>query len=163
MSRRRKSFLFVSALSILLAFPVGGRTDGLSKRPDRRFAVRQPLSKRNPETSGIPVGMWGGEHISLQVTGRDARVEFDCAHATIARKIVLDRRGRFSVAGIYFEERGGPVRAGSGESDGYAATFAGRVEGRKTMSLTVTRAETKEIIGTFTPVHNQEPFLVKCR
>jgi hypothetical protein len=162
MSRQRKSVLFVSALSLLLAFPVGGRTGGSSKRPDRRFAVRQPLSKRNLETKRVPFGMWGGEHISLQVTGRDARVEFDCAHATISQRMVLDRRGRFSVAGIYFEEHGGPLRA-SGEAVGYAVRFDGRVEGRKTMKLTVTRAEPKEIIGTFTLVHNQEPFLVKCR
>jgi diaminopimelate epimerase len=105
--------------------------------------------------------MWGGEHISLHVAERGARVEFDCAHATIARSIVRDRRGRFSVAGIYVEEHGGPVRE-SESADGYAVRFDGRVEGQ-TMKLNVTRTSDKEIIGTFTLVYKREPFLVKCR
>ncbi|MCA1556466.1 MAG: hypothetical protein LC747_07225 [Acidobacteria bacterium] len=165
MSHHRKSILFVSALSILLAFPIAGRTDGLSKRPppQRKGEMRKPVQSRHRATNdGMPVGVWGGEHISLQVTERGgAAVEFDCAHGTIAQRIILDRRGRFSVAGNYFEEHGGPVRA-SGEPDGYAVRFNGRVEGQ-TMKLTITHAETKELIGAFTLIHNQEPFLVKCR
>jgi hypothetical protein len=164
MSRRQKIILLVSALSIMNASPVGGLTDGLPKRPpQRKGAMHQSSKSRHlAKSDGLPSGTWGGEHISLQVAERgDATIEFDCAHATITQRIILNRRGRFRVAGLYFEEHGGPVRA-NGESDGDAVSFDGRIEGR-TMKLTVTHAATGEIIGTFTLVHQQEPFLVKCR
>ena len=48
-------------------------------------------------TKGLPVGLWGGEHISLEVTEQGATIEYDCAHATIEQRIALDRRGRFDV------------------------------------------------------------------
>src|SRR3979411_2412047 len=51
-------------------------------------------------TKGLPVGLWGGEHISMEVTGQGATVEYDCAHATIGQRIALDRRGRFDVPGV---------------------------------------------------------------
>jgi hypothetical protein len=165
MSQRRKIILYASALSILLAFPAGRRAGDASAKqqqpPKQKGDRHQPLKSRPRAAQRIHAGAWGGEHISLQVSERGATVEFDCAHATITQRIVLDRRGRFSVAGNYFEEHGGPVRAGD-ESDGDAANFNGRVEG-KTLKLNVTRAATGELIGNFTLTHLQEPALVKCR
>jgi hypothetical protein len=161
MSQRRKIILYASALSILLAFPAG---DASAKQPppQRKGDRRQPLKSRPRAANRVHTGgAWGGEHVSLQVTERGATVEFDCAHATITQRIVPDSRGRFSVAGNYFEEHGAPVRAG-GESDGDAANFSGRVEG-KTLKLNVTHAATGEIIGNFTLTYLQEPALVKCR
>src|ERR1700681_1106258 len=61
-------------------------------------------------TKGLPVGLWGGEHISMQVTAHRTTVEYDCAHGTIDQRIALDRRGRFNVPGIHVAEHGGPVR-----------------------------------------------------
>ncbi|HEX8852205.1 MAG TPA: hypothetical protein VF754_01890 [Pyrinomonadaceae bacterium] len=109
----------------------------------------------------VAAGIWGGEHISLEVTEGGARIEYDCAHGTIDRALSLDRRGRFDVKGTHVEERGGPVREGASER-GYPVRFTGQVSGRK-MKLTVRRTDTKELIGTFTLVRGQEPFLVKCR
>jgi hypothetical protein len=97
----------------------------------------------------------------MSVAESSASVEFDCAHATIPRRITLDRRGRFDVAGTYAEEHGGPARMGEPDG-GYAARFTGRVDGG-TMKLTVSRRDTKRIIGTFTLAHGREPSLVKCR
>jgi len=170
MNRRRKIGLYVSALTILFAFPVGGSTGGVSRRTaQRKGEMRQPSSKGAVGTTGkgavetkrVKPGTWGGEHISLQVSEHDATVEFDCAHATIARSMVLDARGRFSVAGTYFEEHGGPVRQGA-QDGGYAVRFAGQVEGAR-MKLNITRAGSGRRIGSFTLVHNREPSLVKCR
>jgi hypothetical protein len=159
---RAKIILYVSALSMLLAFPVGSSTGAFSGRTaQRKSEMRKPVSRRGISTNRVKPGMWGGEHISLQVAERDTKVEFDCAHATIARSIVRDRRGRFSVTGVYVEEHGGPVHESEG-ADGYAVRFDGRIEG-ETMKLTITRVGTKEIIGTFTLVHGREPFIVKCR
>ena len=112
-------------------------------------------------TKGLPVGLWGGEHISVQVTERGATIEYDCAHATINQRITLDRRGRFDVSGMQVPEHGGPVRQNE-QSTGYPARFAGQVNG-KTMKLSVRNSATKELVGTFTLVYGSEPKIRKCR
>ncbi len=112
-------------------------------------------------TKGLPVGLWGGEHISVQVTERGATIEYDCAHATINQRITLDRRGRFDVSGMQVPEHGGPVRQNE-QSTGYPARFAGQVNG-KTMKLSVRNSATKELVGTFTLVYGSEPKSRKCR
>jgi len=119
------------------------------------------LPAREGRAKSLPLGQWGGEHISVEVTGRGATVEYDCAHATIARRITIDRHGRFDVSGKQFSEHGGPVREGS-ESAGYPVRFKGEVNG-KTMTLTVTNRLTKELIGTFTLVHGAQTRLMKCK
>ncbi len=112
-------------------------------------------------TKGLPVGLWGGEHISIEVTERGATVEYDCAHGTIDQRITLDRRGRFDVSGMQVQEHGGPVRQGE-QLAGYPVRFAGQVNGNK-MKLRVRNSGTKRLIGIFTLVHGSEPKLKKCR
>ena len=126
---------------------------------EREGEAALPASEAGAKS--LPVGHWGGEHISIEVTGRGATVEYDCAHATIARGITIDRHGRFDVSGKQFSEHGGPVREGS-ESAGYPARFKGEVNG-KTMTLSVTNTLTKELIGTFTLVHGAQTRLMKCK
>lgn len=110
--------------------------------------------------SGLARGLWGGQHISFDVSSKGAKIEYDCAHATIDRAIVLDRNGRFNISGRQFHERGGPVR--QGEQAGYPVVFSGEVKG-KTMTLTVQNSETREEIGTFTLTQGAQPKLVKCK
>ena len=112
-------------------------------------------------TKGLPVGLWGGEHISMEVTERGATVEYDCAHGTIDQRITVDRRGRFNVSGKQVAEHGGPVRQNE-QLAGYPVRFAGQVNG-KTMKLTVRNSVTKELVGIFTLVYGAEPKLRKCR
>jgi hypothetical protein len=106
-------------------------------------------------------GVWGGEHIRFEVTERGARIEYDCAHGTVEGRIVVDGRGRFSVYGTHYEEHGGPVREGEG-SAGYRVRLSGRVGG-SLMKLTVTRAGTRRVVGTFSLARGREAELVKCR
>ncbi|HEV2707816.1 MAG TPA: hypothetical protein VGV59_17990 [Pyrinomonadaceae bacterium] len=89
----------------------------------------------------VATGLWGGERVSLEVGDEGARVEYDCAHGTIDRPLVLDRRGRFNVTGTHVEERGGPVRMGEGQN-AYAVRFSGQVSGAR-MKLTVRRSDNK--------------------
>jgi len=112
-------------------------------------------------TKGLPVGLWGREHISLEVTEQGATIEYDCAHATIEQRITLDRRGRFDVAGMQVQERGGPVRQND-ESAGYPVRFTGQVSDKR-MKLSVRKSATKELIGTFTLVYGAQPRLRKCK
>lgn len=112
-------------------------------------------------TKGLLVGLWGGEHISMQVTEQRTAVEYDCAHGTIDQRITLDRLGRFDVPGMQVPEHGGPVRRDE-QPSGYPVRFAGQVNG-KTMKLSVKNTATKELIGDFTLVYGSEPKLRKCR
>ena len=110
---------------------------------------------------GLPAGLWGGQHISMEVTERRTTIEYDCAHATIDQRIVLDRRGRFDVSGTQVQEHGGPVRQND-ESAGYPVRFTGQVSGKR-MKLSVRKSATKELIGTFTLVYGAQPRLRKCK
>lgn len=125
------------------------------------FTTQAARSAEVVLSDGLQAGTWGGEHISLEVTESGARVEYDCAHGTIGRRIVPDAKGRFDVPGTYVEESGGPVREGA-QPKSYAARYTGRVSGER-MTVTVTRGDTRKVIGKFTLVRGREPELFKCR
>lgn len=119
------------------------------------FPVSANLKKRT-----LATGVWGGQHISVEVSPKGAKIEYDCAHATIDRTIVLDGKGHFHVAGKQFPERGGPVR--EGDQSSYAVVFSGEVKGQK-MTLNVRNSSTREDLGTFTLAHGAQPELFKCK
>lgn len=118
-------------------------------------------SEANIKMNHVQTGLWGGEHISLNVTEQGAEVEYDCAHGSIDGKIIPDADGRFESTGTHVFERGGPVRMGE-SSDGSAAAYSGQISG-DTMTLKVTETATKESVGTFTLTHGKTPRLRKCR
>ena len=118
-------------------------------------------SKPAPAGDALVPGVWGGEHIRFEVTEGGAVIEYDCAHGTVEGPVVVDRRGRFSVEGTHHEERGGPSRPGD-DAAGYRVRLSGRVGG-SLMRLTVTRAGTRRVVGTFDLARDREPVLVKCR
>jgi hypothetical protein len=108
----------------------------------------------------VPIGMWGGKHIALEVTERAATVEYDCAHGSINEPMVVDGEGNFAVKGDYIAERRGPQRVGE-SSNARPARYIGSVSGR-TMTLKVVLTDKEKEIGTFTLTHGQAPQIVKC-
>lgn len=120
--------------------------------------TRKKLEARQ---DAVPLGAWGGEHISLQLTAQGGTVEFDCAHGAIARQLVLDRSGRFDVPGTYVAEHGGPVRADEPVNE-LPVRYTGTLKNGK-LRLTIIRSDTKKSLGTFTLAHGQEASLFKCR
>jgi hypothetical protein len=114
----------------------------------------------DPDGSRVAVGEWGGEHVGLTVTNTGARLEFDCASGEISQPLTLDNDGRFSVEGVYTQERPGPVRIGD-EPERKAARYSGRIAG-KTMTLDVILIESKKNIGTFMLTFGGEPRVTKC-
>ena len=120
---------------------------------------KKAIRRRAPDA--LTPGVWGGEHIRFEVTEGGASVEYDCAHGTVEGRIVVDGRGRFSVKGTHYEEHGGPSRLGE-DAGGYAVRLSGSVGG-SLMRLTVTRAGTKQVLGTFSLARDREAELVKCR
>jgi hypothetical protein len=141
-NRRLKTILAAAAFLLAPAYTAAGGTRG------RRADALTP-------------GVWGGEHIRFEVTERGANVEYDCAHGTVEGRIVVDRRGRFSVKGMHYEEHGGPSRAGE-EEVAYPGRLSG-VVGGSLLKLTVTRAGTRRVVGRFSLARDREANLVKCR
>jgi hypothetical protein len=108
----------------------------------------------------VATGVWGGEHIQMQVTESGARIEYDCAHGAIEQPLVLDGEGRFEATGIHVRERGGPVRIGD-KPDSHPARYTGSVNG-KTMTLTVTLTDTQDTLDTYTLTQEDSGRIMKC-
>ena len=79
-------------------------------------------------------GLWGGLHVTLEISEQSATLEFDCATGSIREPIVLDSAGHFDVAGSYNREGPGPVRQDV-QTDS-SARYSGTVSG-ETMTLAV--------------------------
>lgn len=107
----------------------------------------------------VPNGAWGGDHVVLTVTDNGGRAEFDCAHGTLDHPLRMDDRGRFSVAGTFVPEHGGPVRPGEVE-ESRPARYQGRLD-RQKLEFTVT---TEGHTGSepFTVTLAKSPKLTKC-
>jgi hypothetical protein len=168
-NRRLKMAITLAALQLFAALPAHAHAAAYDSKTDAwRPATAQgrttkKVRRRAPDAL-IP-GVWGGEHIQLTVTESGARIEYDCAHGTVEGKIVVDSQGRFNVYGRHVEEHGGPVRPTEVEEEGasgYRVRLSGRVGG-SLLKLTVTRADTREVIGTYNLARDREPLLVKCR
>src|ERR1051325_6023659 len=88
---------------------------------------RDLTASPTPHSGALPPGVWGGEHISLEVTASGGNLDFDCAHGAITEKIVPGHDGRFAVKGTYAAEHGGPGRGG--EDSRKRATYRGLIGG----------------------------------
>jgi len=107
----------------------------------------------------IPAGLWGGDHIRIDVGAKSATVEYDCAHGVIQGPLTVDSQGRFKLHGTHTPERGGPVRAGeSARSE--QATYTGSISGDK-MTLTLQLANAED--ETFTLEKDKQGELFKCK
>jgi len=122
-------------------------------------AQRRRRARRRRAADALMPGVWGGDHIRLEVTDGGAAIEYDCAHATVEGKILVDAAGRFSVAGTYYREHGGPVREGEAPN-GQRIRLDGRVGG-SLMTLKVSRAG--RTLDTHTLTRDREAQLFKCR
>ena len=107
----------------------------------------------------IPTGVWGGQHINVEVGEKSARIEYDCANGVINGPLSVDANGNFKLRGTHRIERGGPIRADD-DSKGEPATYTGTIKGNTmTLTLKVGDADTE----TFTLEKGKEGDLVKCK
>lgn len=112
-------------------------------------------------TDKLATGVWGGQHVRAEVTAAGAQFEFDCAHGAITQSIQVDSNGKFDLPGKFATEHAGPVLRDE-ESNDRAVRYAGQVN-QQEMTLTISDAGTKEVIGTFELRHGNEGRLMKCR
>jgi hypothetical protein len=109
----------------------------------------------------LAAGMWGGEHLRMDVSEGGAGLDYDCAAGVIERPIVLDGEGGFDVKGTYVPQHGGPIRRDE-EANTRPARYVGRVKGN-VLILTVSLADPEESVGQFTLTHGDEGRVMKCR
>jgi len=112
------------------------------------------------KAEGQVTGLWGGDHISMEVTEGGATIVYDCARGSITEKIVPDHSGKFAARG--FDLKGHPGPTGLGEdTKGEEANYDGSLDG-ETMTLTVTLQGTNETVGTFTLTHGKIGRIRRC-
>ena len=105
--------------------------------------------------------LWGGEGVSLQMTGSGATLEFDCAHGAILQGIQPNAQGEFKVTGTYTPERGGPIQKNNPPRD-LPATYKGSISGH-TMHLQIVLGQDNEAPPPFTLTQGAGAHLRKCR
>ena len=113
------------------------------------------------ERSRLAAGVWGGQHLNVEVSDEGATLDFDAAHGVIPRPVTLDGEGRFSAQGTYTPERGGPVREGR-EPKPRPAVYSGVVRGKE-MTLNVTLTETKQELGPYTLTRGSRGRVMKIK
>jgi len=84
---------------------------------------------------------------------------YDCAHGTLDHPLQVDERGRFSVAGTFVPEHGGPVRAGE-VPESRPARYQGRLDRQKLEFTVTTEGQTGS--EPFTVTLGKSPKLTKC-
>ncbi|HEX5884461.1 MAG TPA: hypothetical protein VFY67_07935 [Pyrinomonadaceae bacterium] len=107
----------------------------------------------------IPTGVWGGQHIRIEVGAKSATIEYDCATGVIDGPLVVDSNGHFNLHGTHKMERGGPIRQGE-EPKQHPAAYTGSIKG-DTMTLTLKIADFDA--ETFTLEKGKPGELVKCK
>jgi hypothetical protein len=109
----------------------------------------------------VPNGVWGGEHIRMEVNDSGADIEFDCARGSISQRLELDDKGRFKAQGIYLAETPAPVAVDGGVStSGIKATYTGTLSG-SSLRLEVL-IEGQDMPRTFDLVQGDQGHLAKC-
>jgi hypothetical protein len=114
-------------------------------------------------TSPAPVdalGLWGGSHVSMQITSTGGRVEYDCAEGVIQGPIRPDGTGRFIATGTHTPGHGGPIREDE-ILPSFRARYDGQISGER-MNLVVTLIDTGAVLGPFELRHGSHGRLVRC-
>ena len=112
-------------------------------------------------TKAVPNGVWGGEHIRMEVNDSGADIEFDCARGSISQRLELDDTGRFKVQGVYMAETPAPAAVGGGlTAPGVKATYTGTLGG-SSLRLEVF-IEGQDMPRTFDLVQGDQGHLAKC-
>jgi hypothetical protein len=123
-------------------------------------ALVSGCSPGGPDPTIVPAGLWGGQHVALEVGAADARLELDCAHGTIDEPLRLDGDGRFDAAGVFVPEHGGPVRPDE-PPDRRPARYRGSIDGGR-MRLEIALVDTGPPVGRYQLALGRTPRVFKC-
>ena len=104
-------------------------------------ASNKPERPSTGASARVASGVWGGEHVRLNVRADGASIEYDCANGTIDEPLDLDAGGRFDAKGTHVREGPGPIRVG--KLPPVVRRVTRRVGGDE-MSLTLTLTDTSQ-------------------
>ena len=122
---------------------------------------RPAQSSPTSPAKAVPNGVWGGDHIRMDVSDSGADIEFDCARGSISQPLELDAQGRFKLQGTYKAETPAPAAAGGGSTgSGVTATYTGVLNG-SSLRLEVS-IEGQETPRTFDLLQGDQGHLAKC-
>jgi hypothetical protein len=108
----------------------------------------------------MPQGIWGGDHVQMQVNSGGANLEFDCAHGSIAEAIVLDEHSKFDLGGTVVLEHPGPVREGE-EPKPLPARYHGSVADDN-LDLKIILTDSGKECGSVRVTFGRTPRIIKC-
>lgn len=136
-----------------------GSSNTVSKTTsEKATAMTTPSPEAPPGNNRLPAGVWGGMHVILEATDRDASLQFDCAHGVIPEPISLDQDGNFDVPGTYVREGPGPVREGQEQVSN--ARYSGTVrDGAMTLKV---RLDNSDVKSDFSLAHGKSGKIWKC-
>jgi len=130
---------------------------GVGQIQDSLPAQSSPASP----AKAVPNGVWGGEHIRMEVTDSGADIEFDCARGSITQHLALDAQGHFKLRGTYKAGTPAPAAAdGNSDGSGVAATYTGVLSG-SSMRLEVL-IDGQDTPKAFDLVQGDQGRLAKC-
>jgi len=144
MTRRKRNLLLVSLAGAVLAW---------------HPAVAQTVRPMGPGQGNENI--WGGQHVSLEVTKTGAELEFDCATGSIREPLPVDKTGRFRLKGTFTQEHGGPVRKEEPPAT-REATYSGTIEDG-TMRLRIEFGGDQESAPEYVLKRGQPGRVLKCR
>lgn len=124
--------------------------------------MKSPTQSAAPAPSkAVPNGVWGGDHIRMEVSDSGADIEFDCARGMISQRLEVDDKGHFKVQGIYVAQTPAPAAADGGFSaPGVKATYVGMLSGSG-LRLEI-YIEGQDTPRTFDLVEGDQGHLAKC-
>jgi hypothetical protein len=99
-----------------------------------------------------PIGVWGGDHIRVEVSDFQVRVTGRCFEGFTEETVQLDATGRFDLAGQLFTFIG---PAGLPHPARYSGSIAGNV-----MTLVITPTDSKSSLGPFVLVFGDDVHVV---
>jgi hypothetical protein len=144
---------FVAVVLIIASIGLGCAGQMKGSRP----AQSSPAGS----AKAVPNGVWGGEHIRMDVTDSGADIEFDCARGTISQRLVLDAQGHFKLQGTYKAETPAPAADDGGSTgSGVTTTYTGVLNG-SSLRLEVS-IEGQDVTRTFDLVQGDQGHLTKC-
>ena len=124
-------------------------------------ASRPAQSVPAAPAKAVPNGVWGGEHIRMEVNDSGADIEFDCARGNVSQRLELDDKDRFKVQGIYMAETPAPAAVDGGlAASGVKATYTGTLTG-SSLRLEVL-IEGQDTLQIFELVQGDQGRLARC-
>ena len=154
----KNSWAFLCLPLTALLFFQGSSCNSKMKANSNNTANQAPHT--GTQTEGLATGIWGGEHIALQVNASGASIDYDCAHGSITGRIVPDNKGKFVVKGLHVKEHPGPVRQDE-DTTGQPATYTG-VSNGESVTLTVRLTATDETLGPYILTRGRTGRVRKC-